>query len=187
MKYNWKEIAGILLSAALILLLIEYVKSEPLCALFLAEHKVALLSFAGVLAVVAIVTGTIHDKAADSFGDKTERSVNAARTNISIWCAFWLCWCGYNVWALFSYPFALALFTLSFVLTNAPGICLFVITWSIRRDELKEWEVEQKNLSFSDVVAIEKAYRFAGYSGFYGVLTLPLYLVACAVYYFLVP
>jgi hypothetical protein len=182
MSYNKREIIWIALMSVLLLLICFCFLGDPMIKRFITDNKTALYVFLGILAVVSLITAKIFSST--KFDDEyTPATVKTSIINIIIWSAFWLCWCCYNLLVLFEYPLMLKLLVFSFLVTSLPVILVFCITYSVWKEEQKDLAERKNELITSDYAAVEKAYRFSYYSGHYGILTIPLYIIVAALYY----
>jgi hypothetical protein len=182
MQYSWKELIWIVLSACLLVALLEYFKSDSTISGFLFVYKNQLIAFLVIFILLAFTSAIIYQRSLDDVDEETETTVKSSIVNVILWSGFWIGWCIFNVIAILHYSITIKLFIFSFLLTNVPGISVFIFTLSTRRDQLKSRQSTSTRVPAIKGFNQSKNSLLVRYhSGFYGILTTPVYLLGLLV------
>jgi hypothetical protein len=176
-----KEIVFIILGVVLLFLCDYFLNRSPSTRLFLEfiSRKTRLLQW--IFEALAFLTSLNYQKSLEAFDDITEKTIKASILNVIAWSVFWIYWSIFNAIAYNSYYLqSTAVFVLSFSVAVVPGILVLVFTLFVRRSELRDFK------KFNVVTKDEKGfyvgkYKSLGlvyYSGLYGILSMPVYLIA---------
>jgi hypothetical protein len=130
---------------------------------------------------LAFLTSLNYQKSLSSFDDINEKTTKASILNVIAWSIFWICWSIFNAIAYNSYYLqSTTIFVLSFSVAVIPGILVLVFTLSVRRSELSDFK--KFNIITKDekgfYVGKYKSLSMVYYSGLYGILSIPVYLIA---------
>lgn len=184
LKYSKKEILLIVCLSPVLVAILLYSKYDATINNFIATNSTYLIIFIIIFGLVALIAAKIYQRSLDETDDETEATASASVINIILWCCFWISWCVFNVVILLRNPVDLKLIIFSFLITNLPGILIFFITLSMRRDQIKDREhLQDRKGFFTTFTGDDRSLSFQYYSGFYGLVTIPLYLLALAVYF----
>jgi hypothetical protein len=143
--------------------------------------------FFGIFIVLIFVTSRIYENSANIY-DYIIEDIKPSLINISIWTTFWISWSIYNLIILFSGgEFSFSLATISALLTHTPGLIIFFFTYATRKAELADLgpEVLKEDSIAKIYEGDQRSASFRYYSGFYGVITIPIHTIACIVYYYI--
>lgn len=184
MKYSTKEIVLIVCLSLIGVAILSVIKNDATLYDFIAINATYLITFLIIFALVVFITAMVYQRSLDDTDVETVATVRASIINIVLWCCFWISWCIFNVVAILRNPLDIKLIVFSFLLTNLPAIFLFLFTLSMRKDQIKSRpHLQNKKGLFTTFAGDDKSLSAKYYSGFYGLLTIPLYLLVMAVYF----
>lgn len=139
-----------------------------------------LLSSFGVLLLSALAYGKSLD--IDEF--ETKATVIVSVISVILWTIIWISWGIFCAWLTFNFsPLTLLVKFTIIGLVTIPGVTAFLISRNDRLSEIKQDEASKiyrgKDNFRSDfqMVCIERKY----FSGYYGLLCLPVYLISLLV------
>ncbi len=136
--------------------------------------------------VLSIFTGTFYFSTLDSWEDETEKSITAASLNAIIWSIFWLCWSIYSAWiTLHSKLLTIPVVIFILLLVVIPGFAAFKFSHGVRLQELKQNDEEKARIGekYNDCDAYNSNTHWKYYSGYYGLICLPVYLISLPLIY----
>jgi len=157
-------------------LIFYFIQTDSELSAFLKRNSSSYFWFFIFFCTLLLVTGLIYYKSLDDYDQETRKTVNASKINIAIWAVYWICWSIYNAILLLNQPSAKT-FVFSFLVTNVPGIVLYMITFSFRNEQISERTHLKGKGSITIFEGDDKPYSFVYYSGFYGILCIPLYTI----------
>lgn len=135
-----------------------------------------LLSFA----VTVFIAAAIYNRTLDFIEAETKQSRIASIINVIIWIVFWLFWSVFCArLTLQTDARTMSVQVALLVLVMLPGLLSFIFTHSIRMTQIKDEEKSKRELgdkynsSEAYTLYLDKRY----YSGYYGLICLPVYLV----------
>jgi len=137
--------------------------------------------FAIVLMFVSLLTLSILSKTLGVYEAETNDTPKAAIKNTVIWAIFWASWSIFCAWLTnTSSPMTkLVLLTILFLVT-VPGLISFIISRNIRNSQIREEQIERQRAGENYepyTICFDKKY----YSGYYGLVCLPVYLIALVI------
>lgn len=153
--------------------------------LFLQYGVIFLSFFTGVI-ILALITGTIYYRTLDFWEAETAATKNACIINVILWSCFWTCWSIVCAWiTLKTWPTTILVLSVIFMLASIPGLIAFLISKSIRTTE--ELQMRKNNFDIINpsetepyTIFLERKY----YTGYYGLICIPVYLATVLVGYF---
>jgi len=127
--------------------------------------------------VIAIITAKIYYRTLDFLETETITTKRACTINACIWTIYWTVWSVYCGLIQRRYPLVVNDVTITlFLLAILPGFLMFLFARNVRKDAIAQ-ETKNKTLSTSDyepyTICLERRY----YSGYYGLLCLPIYII----------
>ncbi len=152
----------------------------PDVRVLLLQHGVHFIYFLIGIIIIILLTGAIYYRTLDFWEAETEATKNACIINAIIWSCFWICW---SIFCACITPNTIPLNMLDlifiFLLVFIPGFIAFLISKNIRTKEILQMKKEiSNNINASKMelftIFVERKY----YSGYYGLICLPVYLVA---------
>jgi hypothetical protein len=177
MSYSKKEIGSIALVSVGILIIWIYISTDSIIHPFIMENRKAFWTFLFSFFILILVTGFLYQRTLDFVDELTPLTIKYTRFNIVLWCLFWICWCVYNVSIIFNYSFSNKLFIFSFLWTTLPGILFFIYAIWSRNDEIKVRNNSDIEVSSQNFETAKKLLRITYFVGFYGIFTIPVYLL----------
>jgi hypothetical protein len=131
-----------------------------------------------LLMFVSLLTLGIYSKTLGVYEAETKDTPKAAIKNAIIWTIFWISWSIFCAWLTKtnSSTTKLVLLTILFLVT-VPGLISFVISRSIRNSQIRQEQNDKQKEGENYepyTICLDRKY----YSGYYGLVCLPVYLVA---------
>ena len=182
MEYTKKEIALIALSSVVGIAVLVYVSTEREIRNFVEVNGNLFGAFFTIAPVLLLITGLIYQNTLDFLDEETPLSLNAARLNIMLWSIFWICWTVVNVLLLLQGPITTKMIIFSFLYTTLPGMAFFLFAVWSRKESLKNGTYSDENCA-DKFEEYKKLSTLRYFVGFYGIITVPVYLVTMTVYY----
>jgi len=139
-----------------------------------------IFSAAGVL-ILSYMTymGTL-----DFWEAETKATVRVSIISVVLWAIIWVSWGIFCAWLTLTFNPLTQLVKLTiFMLITIPALTAFLISINIRHQQLKEEETDKhsKGADYSNsdpyIICIDRKY----YSGYYGLLCFPVYIVSLLV------
>ena len=139
------------------------------------------LGFIIALILVLLLTLGIYSKTLGVYEAETKDTPKAAIKNAIIWTIFWVSWSFFCAWLTnTNSPITkLVLFTILFLVT-IPGFISFIISRNIRNSQIRQEQIDRQKVGENYepyTVCLDKKY----YSGYYGLVCLPVYLIALVI------
>lgn len=124
----------------------------------------------------------------DFWEAETEATVKSSIISVVIWIIIWISWSIFCAWLTLTFNPMTRLVKLTIIgLVIIPGLTGFLFSRNIRQQQLREQEEHMKSISAGNfnsepyIICIDRKY----YSGYYGLLCLPVYLVSLLIAQFL--
>jgi magnesium-transporting ATPase (P-type) len=183
-KNFFKAIFGIALCIAFFFLIDKtFDKIPDLKRLFIDNGKFFrwfLFSSIGVL----IFTYTKYIGTLDFWEAETKATIKVSIISVVLWTIIWVSWSIFCAWLTLTFNPLTQLVKFTIIgLVVVPGLTGFLFSRNIRRQQLKQEEDDKKSMgtdyfnSEPYTICIDRKY----YSGYYGLLCLPMYLVSLLV------
>lgn len=155
----------------------NFFQAIPNTKLLIVKNASVFGYFTIAFVVVAIITAKIYYRTLDFLETETTATKRACTINACIWAIYWAAWSVYCGWLQSSYALVLNDVTITlFLLAILPGFLMFLFARNVRKDAIAQ-ETKNKTLSTSNyepyTICLERRY----YSGYYGLLCLPVYLI----------
>ncbi|GAO43122.1 hypothetical protein FPE01S_02_02260 [Flavihumibacter petaseus NBRC 106054] len=138
--------------------------------------------------LVLLLTGKLYWMSLDYLDSETHKTGLVLRICIGIWVAFWICWSVFCARMTFVPEKWTNWENLAMlIITVLPGFGAYLFARSVRLDQLRERDAFKRlagdkwNDSGSDILYSDRKY----YCGYYGLISLPVYLVCVLVHYLL--
>jgi hypothetical protein len=136
------------------------------------------------LIVITIITTFIYFRTLDFDDSETTTTKKALIISVVIWTFYWATWSIFCAWlTLTNKPLTPLAQSIIVGLVSIPGLIAFIISRLIRRDQIKNEEESKLALGDNysnadpDTCYLDKRY----YSGYYGLICLPVYLASLLV------
>lgn len=119
--------------------------------------------------------------------EETEYSLSASLLSSFFWAIFWICWGIYCAWLTINFdPLTTAVKLTITGLVIIPSSTVYFISHSLRKEILRQEEEEKSSLNQTEnseftINATSRKY----FSGYFGLLCLPVYLISLAIFQFL--
>jgi magnesium-transporting ATPase (P-type) len=120
----------------------------------------------------------------DFWEAETQATIKASVISVVLWTIIWISWSVFCAWLTLTFnPMTLLVRMIIIGLVVIPGLTAFLFSRNIRRQQLRQEEEDKKSMGadcFNSelyTICIDKKY----YSGYYGLLCLPVFLVALLV------
>jgi magnesium-transporting ATPase (P-type) len=133
---------------------------------------------------VLIFTYTTYIGTLDFWEAETKATIKVSVISVVLWTIIWILWSIFCAWLTLTFNPLTQLVKLTIILlVIIPGLTGFLFSNNIRRQQLKQEEKDKKTMgadyfnSEPYTICIDRKY----YSGYYGLLCLPLYLVSLLV------
>lgn len=182
MEYTKKEIALIALSIVVGIAVMVYIDRDQELHAFFAVNQSVLNGFLIIGAVLLLITSLIFHRTLDFLDEETHATLKVIRINIVVWSIFWIWWTVHNVLLLFQFPITTKLMIFSFLLTTLPGISFFLYAVWSRKELLKSGTYSDEECA-DKFEGYKKLSTLKYYVGFYGIITIPVYLITMTAYY----
>lgn len=176
-----KEFALIITGIALFIVALLFFDSERTINRLLSENENAFQVFGITLVGLVFITGILYQRTLDCVDNETPATVRVLVVNIVVWCIFWICWSGYNAMILMHYPVTIKLLLFSVLLATIPGLSFFIFTIGYRKEELASRSLKYTGATPAEIGLYEKLLALPYYTGFYGLLTVPVYAIVLLV------
>lgn len=142
------------------------------------ENSSYFYGFTIALIFVLLLTLRIYSQTLGVYEAETNETPKAAIKNAIIWTFFWVSWSIFCAWLTYtnSPMTKLVLFTIIFLVT-VPGLIAFIFSRSIRNSQIREEQIDREKAGENYepyTVCLDRKY----YSGYYGLVCLPVYLIA---------
>lgn len=149
----------------------------------LITYETGLFVFIGLFLGVVIITARIYECSFPTYDYFTE-DVKPSLINICLWTTFWISWAVFNMVYLFSGKHSPG-FLIPVLLINLPGILMFLFTWYTRKSELMGIDLElwKEDTIFKEYTGELRSLGFRYHSGFYGLITIPLFLTGWLIHF----
>ena len=148
--------------------------------LFLSNGRLFSYFIIGLI-VVTIITASIYYRTLDFFEAETKATIKASIISAIIWTLYWTSWSVFCAWlTLNNKPLTPLVQCIITGLVLVPGLIAFVISRKIRRQQINDEETSKLSLgdnyykSEPYTLCLDKKY----YSGYYGLICLPIYVVS---------
>jgi hypothetical protein len=126
-----------------------------------------------VFIAIAFITEVAYQRTLDIFDEETEKSIHPIRIRVILMTVFWFCWSFLMVDKTLNDQSQKVLVRITILIfTIAPGFIAYLVSRKDRKNDLIENKKEEANQSKS-MIYLHKKY----YSGYYGLLCLPFYLI----------
>jgi hypothetical protein len=182
MGYTMKDRAIVALLSVVCIAVMVYIDRDQDLHAFFAVNQSVLNGFLIIGAVLLLITSLIYHRTLDFLDEETHDTLKVIRINIVVWSIFWIWWTVHNVLLLFQFPITSKLGIFSFLLTTLPGISFFLYAaWS--RKELLKSGIYSDEECADKFEGYKKLSTLKYYVGFYGIITVPVYLLTMTVYY----
>lgn len=116
--------------------------------------------------------------------EETEYSLSASLLSSFFWAIFWICWGICCAWLTINFdPLTIAVKLFIAGLVIIPGITAYFISYSLRKEMLKEEQEEKTSLNQTEnselnIIAISRKY----FSGYFGLLCFPVYILSLVIH-----
>lgn len=180
MGLSLKEIVYIVIISLVILTGLVFFHGDPFVGMLMTANENVFGAFGIAFLALSFITSLIYYKTLSDDYDEapTAVTVKVIMVSIIIWCIFWGGWSVFNVIALFHHPIYLKVLLYSILLTNIPGIGSFLFALFLRKEEQESLSEKIAGATPEDAAFLEKLLQLRYYITAYGIITVPVYLVA---------
>lgn len=161
-------------------------RTPEIKTLFLNNSRLlAIFFFTGL--GLAVFSFTAYAGSLNSWEEEAEESLSASLLSSLFWAIFWVCWGICCAWLVNNFhPSTIAIKLTITGLTIIPSITAFLFSCSLRKEMLQQEQEDKLNLiqtknSTPDILATDRKY----FSGYFGLLCFPVYVVSLVIYQFL--
>jgi len=142
------------------------------------------LTFFFVFIGILFVTEIIYSKSLVGYEEETKKSIHSIIFKIVILTVYWCVWSSFCAWLTLTFrPLTILVEITILILVITPGLLCFVFSMQTRYDNLKVEEEIKNKVSENEydpiIIYLEKKY----YSGYYGLICLPVYLILLIIGY----
>jgi hypothetical protein len=177
-----KDKTIIALSSVVGIAVLVYVSKDREIRNFLDVNENFVGAFLMIGAVLLFITSLVYHRTLDFLDEETYVTLKIVRINIVLWSIFWICWTVLNVLLLFQYPITTKMIIFSFLMATLPGIAFFLFAVWLRKDMLKSGAYSDENCA-DKFEGYKKLSALRYFVGFYGIITVPVYLITMAACY----
>lgn len=130
---------------------------------------------------------TAYHGSLNSWEEETDESLSASLLSSLFWAIFWICWGVYCAWLTINVdPLTTAVKLAIAGLVIIPGVTAFVFSRSLRKEMLQQEQEDKFNLNQNKNIAPDRRATDRKYfSGYFGLLCFPVYIVSLIIYQFL--
>ncbi len=136
---------------------------------------------------LSVFSFTAYIGSLNSWEEETEYSLSASLLSSLFWAIFWICWGICCAWLTINFdPLTIAVKLTIGGLVIIPSITAYFISYSLRKEMLQEEQEEKSSLNQPKnteltIIATSRKY----FSGYFGLLCLPVYLISLAIFQFI--
>jgi hypothetical protein len=143
------------------------------------DHGNSFIFFSLALVVIFFISFIAYTKTLDFVEAETKVTITISVISVIVWSVFWTAWSIYCAWLTLNFrPMSLSVILAILILVTVPGLIAFFFSKDIRRQQIKEEEDDKKSTGDNNfepyTLCLDKKY----YSGYYGLICLPVYLVS---------
>jgi hypothetical protein len=161
-------------------------KAVPDVRKLFVDNSSSFIFFSLALVVIFFISFIAYTKTLDFVEAETKVTITISVISVIIWSVFWTAWSIYCASLTLNFrPMSLSVILVILILVAVPGLLAFFFSKDLRRQQINEEEDDKKLAGDNNfdpyTLCLDKKY----YSGYYGLICLPVYLVSLLVGYIL--
>lgn len=185
-KKFFKAIIFFVVALITFFLLAKILDSNPgIKTLFVQNSQLLKIFFFTALGL-SVFSFTAYFGSLNFWEEESEYSLSASLLSSLFWAIFWICWGICCAWLTINFdPLTISVKVTIAGLVLIPSCTAFYISYSVRKEMLREEQEEKSSLNQTEsseltIIATSRKY----FSGYFGLVCLPVYLVSLAILQF---